>query len=568
MPVNIVSVLKGFPRVLRILDSLKKDSDTFSQEINDLKSVSIPDLGSISQSFKAFEVPMVILAGQSNMDGRGNLTDLPGLNTTFNGEVRVYDKPLVRTPANASINRQLDGVWKDYEVGDMVVEPNGAAATAFGPELAIALRWRDEVFPITGQVLHIVKAAIGGSSLADNGTVDTSWADTEESLRQVMRDFIIFPAIKDLQQEGKTPYCIGYIWGQGENDGQNIDKANAYLTNLNNFIPEHRRELHFPDCRTLIMGLSPVFDGTEAWDTVKSAQASFCNGDDNSILIPTDGSGSSFEISRYISGASAGPLHYSSLGLMQLGGLYFDNLDFNGTKLVEYWEFTFIANSKEVTPVLNDDDIFIYENAVEGFQPMAAPEVLQFPTNSGHFKALAFVRSGEMVGDTLGSQPVSIMEFTSVGQVTDCEIVFRMAHDGSSSSRPGFYIRSEDLNKVNNFTPCYLVQVRTGGSQITVFRGNATSFTSVTGSPINITSPLPATSEPFWYKITLVGTTLIISNSPDGKTFTQQGVLTDSGITGPGKIIFVNFGDTINKSIGDLKTSNYAMSDILIRSLD
>ena len=302
--------------------------------------------GECAYVYEKNEVPVVFLMGQSNIDGRGKLEDVPEVNATFNGEVKIWNKPLKRHPKNVRINHINNGVWKDYEVGDMVTSPEGPQS--FGPELQIAIMWRNLYYEqLVNKPLYIIKCAIGSTSLGGRrfSKVDESWHDAENTLRTLAVDYFARPAIRQLQNQGLKPKSIGFIWGQGERDTKNNDQAAKYFVRLSKFIPDITAKIGFPDSRVLIMGLSNAHDNSSNWMAVKRAQIDYVLSDDRAVLIPTDGGHASADnhsvtihhaLPRYIMGANVTSLHYTSSGVITLGSLFFCALEFPGVSLVDY----------------------------------------------------------------------------------------------------------------------------------------------------------------------------------------------------------------------------------------
>ena len=302
--------------------------------------------GEYTYFYEHNEVPVLFLMGQSNIDGRGKLEDVPEINATFKDEVKIWNKPLERYPSEVRINHIDNGVWKDYEVGDMVTNPVGPQS--FGPELQIAIMWRNLYYEQLGnKSLYIIKCAIGGTSLGRKAfdTVDDSWNNAGNTLRTLAVDYFARPAIRQLQIQNLIPKSIGFIWGQGENDAHSDVEATAYFDRLSKFIPDVIAKMGFPDSRVLIMGLSNALDNSSGWMKVKRAQIDYVLSDDHAVLIQTDGGHLSVDnhsmttnhaLPRYIPGGNVNSLHYTSRGLITLGSMFFCALEFPGASLVDY----------------------------------------------------------------------------------------------------------------------------------------------------------------------------------------------------------------------------------------
>ena len=502
-------------------------------------------------------VPVVFILGQSNSDGRGNTTDLPDVDTTFNGEVRIWDKPIVRNPANAGVNRNNDGAWKDYALGDMVVSPNGASATAFGPEFPLARRWKEEMGSIN-QPLHIIKLAVGGTKLADSGGVDTSWhPDDEESLRYLATEYVATPALLELELQGLEPVCLGIFWGQGESDANATDAPN-YRNNLDDLLLL-RADLGFPDANLYVMGLSKFDDGDPHWEAVKQAQIDFSEDEEDVTLIPTDGTGGYYEVGTFVEGISAGGIHYSSAGVMGLGSLLYDQLNIEDySEYKSPWDFSFVGGAYTVgTPINNE---LFSKNADNG-----TLGIVSYPTSAGSSNAVTWVRNGnDPVRAAINAAPVPSINLNPLLAHTDVEVVFRMIHDGDLNTKPGFHIRSSG-DYSSPYWSQYLTQVRAGGNQLTMFKNDGTGWVALSGSPVT-PSQSPATSDPYWYRLTMIGNELTVYNSPDGKVWTQQYQVTDTDHAS-GDLLFSLYNGLLDKNIGSLRVAHCAFDVILARRI-
>lgn len=511
-------------------------------------------------TYGANEVPVLILLGQSNMDGRGNTADLPDLDVTFAGEVKIYDKPITRNPANSTINRVNNGVWKDYALGDMVTSPTGTASTAFGPELSIAIQWRDTKYNTTGKPLYIIKCAVGGTGLAADANPDNSWDTSDDSLRQLFYEYFAAPALLDLRLQGLTPKCVGIIWGQGETDSFNSTKAAAYEANLTQLVGELPTTIGFPDAQFYLMGLSEYLDGDADWDLVKTAQANVATANSNVTLIPTDGSGTEFKINRYISGDPAGEIHYNSSGTMTLGVLYFKNLDLiNRIDYVTPYLYEFFSNAASPGTPMPKDAI-----TVDDHYGNVSP--VMFPTSGSAINAMTWVRSGSDPARTnIADNPTPNIFITNANPHTDIEVVFQLLHDGDVDTKPGVFVRGSGFSTVDNKNVGYLAQVRQGGAELTFFEGDGVGYSAFPSSPITPTQS-PAAGDPYWYKVTMIANNFRMYNSPDGKIWTLQFDQNDPTYT-TGELVLSLFNGRMDKAIGGELTAHCAFSNILIKQL-
>ena len=341
---HLASNIKYIKRRLRILK--KENNCTKLIDTGNLDGTNLSNNGELSFSYADDEVPVLFLLGQSNIDGRGKLSDIPDIDVTFSGEVKIWNKPLQRSPSEIGTNHVDNGAWKDYEVGDMVTSPVGPQP--FGPELQIAIKWRDIYYEQLGKKpLYIIKCAIGGTGMNRRNAydIDQSWDNGDGSLKNLAVKYFARPAIQQLETQGLTPKSIGFIWGQGESDTTSVGESAVYFDELSNFIPDIVTKIGFPDTRVLIMGLSNACDSSLNWAEVKMAQMEYVLKDDNAVLISTDGGHLSIDqetqntkeaIPRYEHDRIVSFLHYKSAGLITLGSKFFDALEFPGKSFVDY----------------------------------------------------------------------------------------------------------------------------------------------------------------------------------------------------------------------------------------
>ncbi len=521
------------------------------------------------------DVPVVILMGQSNTDGRANLSDFAGLsasteNTSFAGKVKIFSKSVTRSPANAAVNRVDNGTWADYTVGNMVVSPTGTAASAFGPEYPLAAWWRDTQHGSVGKPLYIIKLAVGGTSLTPSGTAaDSNWSDSDGQLRELAREFVVSPALRLLRLQGLTPRLMGIFWGQGESDADSAAQATAYQAALTGLIAEMQAKYGFDNPRIVVMGLSAYNTPAVNWATVKAAQVSAVNALKASgkdvTLMSTDGSDGVTPASRYLSGVAAGNIHYDSLGQMQIGKRLTQLFSASPSTYKKQWDFEFFGAAYPVGEplILNSANGFAGVN-----DTWATLKVVPFPTTTGYVNAVTWVRDGEKAFRDYGTPPMPSFQLSALTGATDVEIIFRMIHDGDGVTKPGFGIRGAYHQTTSDFnSQGYLTQVRGGGSQLTMFRREANNnWTAMPGSHLTPTQ-YPAASNPYWYRIVIKGTTWTVWNSPDGRTWTQQWTGTDATYTS-GNVQFSLYNGEMTKAIGNQLAAHCAFDVILARKLN
>lgn len=176
---------------------------------------------------QAAHYEVFLLAGQSNMDGRGKVTGLTG-------ELEQYAKPR----ADILIHFSAGGLHRPHSVSDGFQPlqpgfsggmPSGKApcplpAPTFGPEVTFGPAIADSM---PGKHVLLVKFAEGGTNLSSD------WNPNQKG--KLYENFIKFvqETQKMLQAKGDTFEIRGMLWHQGESDaGQPAGQYQAALTEL------------------------------------------------------------------------------------------------------------------------------------------------------------------------------------------------------------------------------------------------------------------------------------------------------------------------------------------------
>jgi hypothetical protein len=219
-----------------------------------------------------------VLAGQSNMAGRGVPKDLSAAERT--------------TPANVEF--YLAGERTEFK-----------ALRQFGPEVGFAHRLAKE-YP--DRKIILFKYAVGGTSII-------AWAPVwSEEAAKTVKNESAGPLYSNLMAcLQKTPVPLegrvdGILWFQGGRDAQFPDAAEKYGDNLKVFMETLRRDLKSPES-LLLLGLVNPPAGFKAAGAVKKAQQDAVVTLPNTVPVLTDG------LSTY---PNNNP-HYDSKGQLELG---------------------------------------------------------------------------------------------------------------------------------------------------------------------------------------------------------------------------------------------------------
>lgn len=234
-------------------------------------------------------VKVIILAGQSNMVGQGNLKQIPPV------------------PKYSSI------AYHDYGY-KFDLKPS---TTTFGPEVGIMEQLSNHY---SNENFILIKYAIGGSSLTDwapDYTLEKAQQTGNPRFGNMYRRLHM---IIDSVTNGKQVEFAAMAWMQGERDSKIPEIGKVYQTNLSNFIAKIREDLNTPNLPFIIGKVNPPQDRYPAMMDVREAQTSLSTTNPNVYLIETD------DIEKWTD-----DLHYSTDGSLELGNRF-------GRKIVELFK--------------------------------------------------------------------------------------------------------------------------------------------------------------------------------------------------------------------------------------
>jgi len=183
-------------------------------------------------------VKAFILAGQSNMEGKGSIEHLfqlardPKRKVTYGHLVDSTGKWVVRGDIWIEFNGKKGSLTVGY----------GNPADRFGPELQLGHVLGDA---LDEQVL-LIKTAWGGKSLAVDFRPPSSGGETGAYYKQMFAQ--VRDVLKNLKTnfpdyDGKGCEIAGFVWFQGWNDRVNQPFNDEYEQNLAKLIRDVRKEL-------------------------------------------------------------------------------------------------------------------------------------------------------------------------------------------------------------------------------------------------------------------------------------------------------------------------------------
>ena len=205
-----------------------------------------------------------ILAGQSNMMGRGATAKLP-----------------------PHLKQQPDNV-KFYTHGR---QSGLAKYQYFGPEVQFAHAMA-KIFPKESVI--IIKSAASGSSINE-------WLPTKPLYQGLLRQVKFVSAPQNSKVEA-------IVWMQGETDARNAQTANAYAENLNLFVNSLRQSLNAADLPVLIGQINQKNASFPMEQQIRAAQAKIASDNPHTLLISNDGLSKIYD-----------KVHYDAKGLVELG---------------------------------------------------------------------------------------------------------------------------------------------------------------------------------------------------------------------------------------------------------
>jgi hypothetical protein len=208
-----------------------------------------------------------LLAGQSNMMGRGKTQELPSNYKSTPSNVRFYyqgrPKPL-------------------------------AKMAYFGPEVTFA----HEVAKAFPNDQHVIIKAVGtGSSIKQ-------WQRGKPLYYSLLRQLQL--AMPQYFYSKKQP-VEAIVWMQGEQDARSGD-AFKYQPQIKQFITSLRTDIAAPNSLVVIGQVNPKAPAFRLLKIVQAGQAQVAHSLPNTVLVTTEGLGTTFDL-----------VHYNAQGQMELG---------------------------------------------------------------------------------------------------------------------------------------------------------------------------------------------------------------------------------------------------------
>ena len=264
-----------------------------------------------------------LLAGQSNMDGRGDaskltLQDQKALRFAQKS-INFYYKGSVNNSKDAWV---IDGVLNTTDPPNFI-KKKFRLETCFGPELffgtELAKHYPDEKF-------LFIKRAQGGTSLYGawnaNWTLEKARTTNEENKPKLYQDFI---ATVDAQL-AKLPFesyeIVGMLWVQGESDSGNKNgplPTETYEANITALIQKVRSHYQIDNLPFLMLGVG----SNKVVKSMESASQKLPNVTLIKRSLNPDGINYTPRYTHKWNGKPAN--HYNYIGMKKIGQLFFEN---------------------------------------------------------------------------------------------------------------------------------------------------------------------------------------------------------------------------------------------------
>lgn len=230
------------------------------------------------------EVNVILLAGQSNMEGMGNYDALD--ESSQRRIERVSERVLLS-------NKGGDAIPLSYTLSSWKKKRYGFEK-GFGPEIFIGLTMAEK-YP--NKKFLLIKTAYGGTSLY--GAWNTHWTSekAKKSEDGYKKNLPLYKMFKEnvkgqlaILDEQKKPYkIIGMAWMQGENDAGLKYAALKYGDNLKEFIKQNRLNANLPNLPFVIGQINSTYGRFKKGPrVVRQAMVDIAKADNYTEIVLTD----------------------------------------------------------------------------------------------------------------------------------------------------------------------------------------------------------------------------------------------------------------------------------------
>ena len=271
----------------------------------------------LSCSTMADEYLTFFMAGQSNMDGYGYVSELPSDLVKEQDVMIFHGNGVFDNQDNGGVGK-WDKLQPGHGTGFKSDGKSNTLSERFGAELTFANAIQQQ-YP--NKKIAIIKYAVGGTGLALNTGYSNWYPNFTEGRGLNQYDFALETiknayAVSDINGDGMSDTLkpMGIIWMQGKADAHASEaSANAYLTNLTTMMNLFRAALRVDDLPVVIGKITDSEMGEEDImpyiDRVHLAQQLFVESDNCATYMSNS--------DTYTYGDD--PWHYTSESFIQMG---------------------------------------------------------------------------------------------------------------------------------------------------------------------------------------------------------------------------------------------------------
>ena len=273
------------------------------------------------------EISVIVLAGQSNMEGN---TWSQYISTSYGFSEEEVDRIKAgyqditmsyRCFWNGAPNAGTDsyGLFMPVKLGQ------ANTTSKFGPEIGIADYLTEKGY---GEKVALIKYAVGASALdpaANEWGSPSSGRDTNGKWYDRMCALVSDGLETLAQNTGKKPVIKAMCWMQGETDAGNSSYRNRYFENTMNFVNDLRTEWEGDSKKDGFTFIDAYI--SEYWSgytQINAAKAEYHEFDENTGLINTIEKGLKFDTQPV---GSVDYYHYDASSMFKLGRLFGEQIE-------------------------------------------------------------------------------------------------------------------------------------------------------------------------------------------------------------------------------------------------
>lgn len=234
---------------------------------------------------------VVILAGQSNMDGAGTIDPMIDV-----GDPRIWTYPAQGADTGTLV-----------VAADPLQHPSPSPAAYVGPGMAFAREWITYV--AANRKVLLVPCAVGGTGLAPAGQ---TWSVGGTRFNFAVSHTLAALEAAEDDEPGQTHRLIGVLWAQGENDATRSVSQATYAASFDSMMTAYRAAFDTPDLPVVVGSMVPEWrtapNGTSV--AIHAAHADTPNRDDRAVFV--DGPGTGY-------GQDTGLIHWNAAAQRLIG---------------------------------------------------------------------------------------------------------------------------------------------------------------------------------------------------------------------------------------------------------